>query len=73
MDDCLAAQNAVTRARARRSLITLRDRPGRLLRTRAGNCQNTVLMLGTGSGILKTWKPAGTRTAACAWPWTCIT
>ena len=26
--------------------ITFRDRPGRLLRTRAGNCQNTVLMLG---------------------------
>jgi hypothetical protein len=64
---------AVTRARARRSPITFRDRPGRLLRTRAGNCQNTVLMPGTCSGILKTWKPAGIRSAAYAPPWTCTT
>ena len=44
-----------------------------MLRTRAGGRQNTVLMPGAGSGILKTWKPAGARTAACAPPWTCIT
>ena len=36
-------------------------------------CQNTVLMPGAGSGILKTWKPAGAQTAACAPPWTCTT
>ena len=59
--------------RARRSPITFRDQPGRLLRTRAGHCQNTVLMPGTGSGILKTWKPAGARTAACTPSWTCVT
>ena len=64
---------AVTRARARRRPITLRDLLDRLLRTRAGSCQNTVPMPGAGSGILKTWKPAGARTAACAPPWTCIT
>ena len=33
----------------------------------------TVLMPGAGTGILKTWKPAGPRTAAYALPWTCIT
>jgi len=43
------------------------------LQTRAGSCQNTVLMPDAGSGILKTWRPAGARTAACAPPWTCIT
>jgi len=30
-----------------------------------GGCQKTVLMSGAGSGILKTWKPAGARIAAC--------
>ncbi len=39
----------------------------------AGGRQNTVLMPGAGSGILKTCKPAGAQTAACAPPWTCIT
>ena len=33
----------------------------------------TILIPGAGSGILKTWKPAGTRTSACAPPWTSIT
>ena len=46
---------------------------GRLLRTRAGSSQNMVLMTGAGSGILKTWKPAGAQTAACALPRTCTT
>jgi hypothetical protein len=36
--------------RARRSPITFRDQPGRLLRTRAGRCQSTVLMPGDGFG-----------------------
>jgi deoxyribonuclease V len=60
----VAARSAVTRARARRHPITFRDRSGRVLRTSAGNCQNTVLMPGTDSGILETWKPAGAWTAA---------
>jgi hypothetical protein len=68
-----ATQNGGYTARIRRSPITLRDRPGSLLRTRAGHCQNTVLMPGAGSGILKTWKPASARTAACAQPWVWIT
>ena len=38
----------------------------RLLRTRAGGRQNTVLMRGAGSGILKTWKPAGADCDVCA-------
>ncbi len=53
--------------------ITLRDLLDRLLRTRAGGRQNTVLMPSAGSGILKTWKPAGARTTACTPPWTCTT
>jgi hypothetical protein len=44
-----------------------------LLRTRAGGRQDTVLMPGAGSGILKAWKPAGAQTAACAPPRTCTT
>jgi hypothetical protein len=53
--------------------ITLGDLLDRLLRSRAGGCQNMVLMPGAGSGILKTWKSADTRASACAPPWTCIT
>jgi len=72
--ECLEADHwAVTRARARPRPITLRDQADRLLRTRAGGCQNTVVMPGAGSGILKTWKPARAQTAACAPPWTCTT
>ena len=37
-----------------------------------GRPQNTVLMPAR-AGILKTWKPAGARTAVCAQPWTCTT
>jgi hypothetical protein len=47
--------------------------PDRLPRSRAGGGQNVVLMTGAGSGILKTWRPAGARTAACAPPSTCTT
>jgi hypothetical protein len=64
-------RSAVTRARAQGRPITLCYLMDRLLRTRAG--RNTVLMPGAGSGILKTWKAAGTQTAAIAWRWTCIT
>src|SRR5580704_2751561 len=63
---------AVTRARARHRPITLRDLLGRSPRTHAGG-QNTVLMPGAGSGILKTWRPTGARSSACAPPWTCTT
>lgn len=63
----------VTRACTRRRPITLRDLLDRWLRTRAGSCQHTVLMPSTGPGILKTWKPEGARTTACAPPRTCTT
>ena len=69
----VGVKTAVTRARAQHKPITFRDPLDRLLRTCAGSCQKTALMPRAGSGILKTWEPAGARTLACAPPWTCLT
>jgi hypothetical protein len=64
---------AGTRADAWRKLITLGDPLDLWLETRVGSCQDAVPMPGAGSGILRTWKPAGARSSACAPPWTCTT
>jgi len=71
--EAIQVPNGGSRAACSTRAITLRGLLDGLLRTGAGSGPDKVSMLARGSGIVRICTPAGPRTAAWAWPWTCMT